>query len=203
MDLKDPKVEWYKILYVESWKQYIHEDTLAHSNNTFYLSANGVLIALLTGIASVLAKFGIILGPLLFGITAILMSVIGLLICRAWKGVNATHRAHIHMRWITARAIESDLNLERVGMASLEHIWRNKKHKGDKFYPFEEDPKLKDHGVILLGKLRGYNSIESVTSWLKVIWLIILIFGMISLIFAVLVLSNQFPSITEFFKKLP
>lgn len=44
------------VMYTEALKQYTHEDVMSHTKNTFFLSSQGAMLAVLTGIFSVLIK---------------------------------------------------------------------------------------------------------------------------------------------------
>ena len=48
------------VIYSEALKQYTHEDVMSHTKNTFFLSSHGAMLAVLTGISSVVIKIGTI-----------------------------------------------------------------------------------------------------------------------------------------------
>src|ERR1700761_6767709 len=102
--------EWLKILYVETWKEYMHEETIAHSKNTFFLSIHGALLAILSGVSAILVKSPIVkidlkvFNPSLFYLS-FLTAIIGslaLFINRNWKMVSETHRSYMNIRWFVA-----------------------------------------------------------------------------------------------------
>jgi len=174
------------MLYTESWKQYSHEDITSHTKNTFFLTSHGAMLAILTGISSVLIKmeplllnnFKLYLGLILLGVFSSIIGMIGLIINRYWKQVNDVHRAMINVRWLTARAVEVELDLHTIGVASLEHEWRKHiKISNDKYYPFTNHSKLSEHNISSTFTIGGFDSIHGVIKSISFLWAIVVFCG--------------------------
>jgi hypothetical protein len=56
--IKDNDGAWLKILYVEAWKQYVHEDALAQARSNVFLVVQSVLLAFLASISTSVGKIG-------------------------------------------------------------------------------------------------------------------------------------------------
>lgn len=177
------------IMYSEALKQYIHEDTLSHTKNTFFLSSHGAMLAVLTGVSSVLIKLepvtynsiSIFYGIILLGFIAILIGILGLTINKYWNSINEAHRAYSHARWLSAIAIETELELTDVGLAGIEHRWKeNQKKTDNEFYPFKDVLGLEEHKIKDRHSFEGYDSIGGVIKIINILWLAIIFVALLS-----------------------
>jgi len=190
---QDQRNQWLKTLYSEAWGQYTHEEAMSHNKNTFFLSAHGAMLAILTGLASVLIKMEpltyncatIYFGALILGFLTILISILGLNINKYWYHVNQAHRSVAIARWLSARAIEVESGVSDIGPASLEHFWR--KHKdvsNENYHPFKNISELEEHHIKAHYKVGGYDSISKVIQIINYLWRTIIVCGACSIVFA-------------------
>jgi hypothetical protein len=180
------------VLYSESWKQYVHEDSMSHTKNTFFLSSHGAMLAVLTGVSSVLFNIDpflykcttIYYGKAFLGVLAIVIGLIGIRINRYWCDVNEAHRAYTKARWLSAIAIESELKISGFGLANLEHHWKENTDANG-FYPYSDIPELAEHKIDIKHNTEGYDSINAIIKLINILWWTIIICGMLSISFTI------------------
>jgi hypothetical protein len=173
-------------LYTESWKLFIHEEVASQTKNTFFLSSQGAMLAILTGISGIFIKLppyfvgtkSLYPGIFLLGLLSVAIGIVGIRINRHWKSVNFAHQAYQNLRWLTARAIEYQNNISDIGLASIEHVWRKHRDFSDEDYcHFVEIPELAEHVIKSNRKHLSYRSIESTIKAINVLWGLIILLG--------------------------
>lgn len=186
---------WKQVLYTEAWKQYCHEDNLAHSSNKLFLSVHAVLVALLTLVTKPLIQaptidlFGVCIhgGVTVLGFLAVLVGVTSLALDQHWKSAISSGRAYINLRWCTAIVIENDINLGHIGLASIESNWRtysNSKPE-EKYHPFSDLEALSAIVLPHLPDTRGWGSMLKIVAVLEKVHWAILLGGMLLILMSI------------------
>lgn len=157
-----------RVLYVETWKQYCHEDTLGQNRTTGFMAIHTAFIAILALAAMPLLQMNLKAlacaphvqwGVVLFGGLVAGLGVTSWFVDKYWAEVNSAGRDYVKLRRATLIAIEASRGLDSIGPASIEDKWEC--HPRDKpFTPYEERP-----GLIV----RGYPSTEGWSSTKKIV----------------------------------
>jgi hypothetical protein len=184
--------EWGRSLYIEAWKQYIHEEKISLSRNNIFLGIQSGLMAVLSGLFVPIFQMKPILflsryvsvGPIIWGILAIILSSLSLFILKYWQDVTEVARAYQNLRWFTARAIEVQFGLEPVNIAGIEHEWRElsrgrQNNSKEIYLNFEQLEGMRQHKLPLYRKvgLAGWQSVLNLIKSIKTIWIVVFIIG--------------------------
>lgn len=112
--LREKDDAWLRALHAEAWRQYMHEDNLTQQRTNIFQVVPVVLLAFLGAASAGLVKVGcacvaghtIILGIVLIGVIFALVSILMLLLARAFDRVTEAGRLHVNLRHMNARALE-------------------------------------------------------------------------------------------------
>jgi hypothetical protein len=182
-----PEPDWLHTLYDEAWRQYVHEGNLVYTRSSVFLAIHAALLAVLAAVAAPLFTLSAPpetnevtpLGEFVFGSLLAVVSLFSLLLTIIWRGVVAASRTYFNLRWVTAYAVEALVpGLAPYGIAHLEHRWRAHKQRSS-FIPFPWDDSIR---LPPLPKIRGFNSLEHITTILLVLWGVMAIVGVLLLI---------------------
>lgn len=110
-----------------------------------------------------------------------LIGVLGLRINRYWFLINEAHRVYSYSRWLSAIAIETELKLTDVGLASIENKWKKHNDFSDSaYYPFDSIPELAEHKIKDRHSIEGYDSIGGVIKIINILWWAIIFISLTS-----------------------
>lgn len=199
--------DWLRIAYVETWKQYVHEDTSTTQRSSIFLIVQTALLATLASLSAVLIKLdpeiiGWALIPVGYGSIGLISIVFGyfaLRVLAAWKGVFMAGVAYVAVRRSTALRIEREVNLDGVSLAEVEVALRLaavQKHKD--FRPYTGTsathmPSLMEDGLLGIGVISEF-AIDHLIKTLQTLWKLII--GVGCLLVLVAILSTR-PAPTE------
>jgi len=180
------KNEWLRTIYIEAWKQYSHEDNISQSRNNLFLAVQAALIAILTGISSVLIDLKAFKtepdnfwkGIAILGLVSLIFGIFARLLTLVWKKVTEAGRAFLNLRWVTARAIEEKADIN--GLAVTEDKWyRYSKNNPDAeyYHPFLDSETLKDYKIPTKKRVGGWGSILRVINIVNGLWYFIIAVG--------------------------
>lgn len=180
---KNEKNDWLRTLYIEAWKQYSHEDNISQSRNNLFLAVQAALIAILTGISGVLIRmepinissYKINLGIGILGFIIVFFAFFVHRILLHWRSVTKAGQAFLNLRWVTARAIEQEADID--GLATIEEGWyKYSKSNPDSEYhtPFPEYESLRKIQIPTKKKIGGWLSILKVIKVVEQIWFFLL-----------------------------
>jgi hypothetical protein len=130
--LKD--IEWLKILYAETWKQYVHEDTIAQTRGTIFTAILAAIVALLGALSiqvvkipcSTLQNHAIAPGIVILGLFWFLASFVMDRLTTSFHNVTQAGRFYVNARGAGLRMIEAAAGLGVFGPATFEDAWREK-----------------------------------------------------------------------------
>lgn len=126
---------WAKVVYGKAWDQYTLEDTMVQNRNSMFLIViTFFMTTAVTIVVFLLSKLEVghvdkNIKILLSGFVIVLFNILVLPILKYWRGVTATSREMIHLRFKTALKIEKKYYPSEVGLASDEHDTYDKRSK--------------------------------------------------------------------------
>ncbi len=183
--------EWLKIMYIEAWKQYSHEDDLGQSRMTLFLAVHAALIAIVGAVAKPLADIEPLIinshefhiGLCILGVLAFLTGLFSLVLSGYWKVLTQAGRRYLNLRWIPIAVIEKVVGLDRINIANLEHEWRefSRNNPGCVFYPYPDIEELKHLLLDPLPKIRSWSSMEKTITLIQVLDVFLAIVGILLL----------------------
>lgn len=166
--LTKPPSDWLKTLYVETWKQYSHEDNLGQRRTTFFLAIQAAILSLGVVLYKPAAERSDLFVGLLLTATGGFLSAMAI----SWRSATHAGRAYTSLRWFTLRAIERVEGLDLVGPASLEQAWR--KHSASSadqsFKPFRGMDRLGDLTLTSLPRTSGWASMLNLILMLQLVY---------------------------------
>lgn len=123
--------EWLRTLYEQAWQQYDHEDNLYQSRNTLFLGLQAALIGILTSVSASLISiepltirsFIVPIGLAVLGFLATVFAILGLFLTQAWESITHAARAYLSLRLSTARIIELQSGMDKLGLVGIENRW--------------------------------------------------------------------------------
>ena len=131
--LQHPTDEWLRLLYQETWKQYIHEDSIAQTRGTIFTAIFAALLAFLGLLTISIIKlpcsllfehFTFAPGFIGLGLLWISASYIVSPLITAFKEVTAAGHRYVNVRGATLRILEATARVGPLGPATFEDAWR-------------------------------------------------------------------------------
>ena len=127
--------DWLRTLYTETWKQYVHEDTIAQTRGTIFtaifaalVTALGALTFQIVLIPCSLFLYTYIFAPGIIALGVVLWisasHVLNPLIVAFDDVTRAGHR-YVNVRGASLRVLEATAKLGPFGPATFEDIWRD------------------------------------------------------------------------------
>ena len=180
-------MQWLKPLYEEGWRQYVHEDNLGQSRSNFFLGVQAAIIAILAALSKSVYGIGIsnILDyPLNIGLMAlgslwIIVSLFFSILLVNWDIVTSAGKEYVRFRRIQLQSIEKLAGIEQIGLANQESEWLEKK---EDYVLFPNIVGLKHLKVPPIISDSGWVTMKRTVSWLRSMWVLILIAGLVALL---------------------
>jgi hypothetical protein len=132
--------DWLRTLYVETWKQYVHEDTLAVTRGTVFTAILAAIVTVLGAFSIQVVKipcptgqhYEIAPGIVILGIIWIAASWVMGRFLTSFHNVTQAGRFYVNARGASLRIIEAEAGLGVFAPATFEDEWRekSKEHKG-------------------------------------------------------------------------
>ena len=127
--------DWLLTLYTETWKQYVHEDTIAQTRGTIFTAIFAALVAALgaLSIQIVLIPCSLFLNTYIFAPGIIALGVVLLIsasyvlkpLIVAFNDVTRAGHRYLNARGASLRVLEATAKLGPFGPATFEDIWRD------------------------------------------------------------------------------
>lgn len=192
--------KWLRTLYVETWKQYQHEDNVSQSRNTLFLGVQTALLATLAAVTGSFVKIDPItvvwgdlhIGFVLVGIFATLFCFLGLGLCDQWGAANRAGYAFLKLRWAVAAAIEHAAGLKELNLAGLENRWHqysdDAEDKLKHFVPFPDIEALANIELDQKEETGGWLATGGFIKILRKLWYFLLLGAIVSISLPILAL---------------
>lgn len=126
--------DWLKVIYVETWKQYIHEDLLTQNRIIFFTTLQGFLITILVYFAKPIIEinkiliwdslFRVNIGWFLLGLFIIIICVLNIIINSILLSTIKEEHQYLHLRGFNLQIIEKIAEIDEIGPASIEGRWK-------------------------------------------------------------------------------
>lgn len=166
--LREKDDAWLKTLYIEAWKQYVHEDVLTQARTNIFQVVPVVLLALLGAASTALIKIGcatfqntpFLLGVSLVGVVWILVAFLMLSLTKSFEKVTAAGQAYVNLRHMNVRALERLAGTGPFGPALMEHQMRDFRplsDGNDRFFPFKGIRELSPYADLSLDTYSGFG----------------------------------------------
>ena len=152
--------EWLKIFYSESWKQYIHEDSIFQSRNSMLLTLQGIFAGIIGTVCAIIGNkiFDESQSKIILGSTLVLTSILSMFLLRFWMRLTNASGNYVNLRFSNALIIETYLDLADFGLASLEKSMKENISREKKFY-------------------EAFKATKSIINLLYIFWILIFIIG--------------------------
>jgi len=131
---KIPDNDWLKVLYTETWKQYIHEDQFVQNRGVLFTSLFTAILASMSVFSPLILGIGyayfyntkIHLGVILLGLLWFFVTMVLRQLTTYFEKITVAGRGYVNVRSATLRIIEHLAGLDFYGPAVFEDIWREK-----------------------------------------------------------------------------
>jgi hypothetical protein len=127
VDAESKQDQWLRIAYEETWRQYLHEDSLSNNRaNTYFSIQSGLLILTAALIQTILGKnIDLWLSYQLIGSLLFVIGIIVFTVSSSWRVATISGAKWRELRRMLAEAIERISDIQEFGPASLESRWNN------------------------------------------------------------------------------
>jgi hypothetical protein len=127
-------------------------------------------------------------GISILGLIALVFSMVGLRLASAWSAVTQATLGYIRARRAVIMAIENAVGLRfPFALQDMEERWKrfSRHNPGKSYYPFAGRPELEDLEIPCYEKVSGWESLRSVISLAKLLWVLVLVIGICLVMFSI------------------
>ncbi|MCX6030543.1 MAG: hypothetical protein NT169_14750 [Chloroflexi bacterium] len=194
--------EWLRAMYEAAWAEYSHEDNLNLQRYAALLTFQGLAVAFLAAIFGPLFQMSSISighyvfnpGMVLLGLIAITVAIIELILASLLLAVAKAGPAYVRLRLLTARAIEIEAGIHKIGLAEIELRWKqhmeerskNRTLGGSQYFLFRQgditSEELRSYSIPASGEAEGWQAVHTLVVVLRVFWSVVGVAGILLLL---------------------
>lgn len=132
--IKEIAPDWLRVLYAETWKLYIYEDTVAQTRATIFTAVLAAIVALLGALSIQVVKIpcltiqssGYAPGVVVLGLLWFSVSFLMERLTTSFDEATKSGQSYVNLRAANLRVIEELAEVGILGPASFEDLWRAK-----------------------------------------------------------------------------